>query len=140
MTQHYSKPIPSPQGESDVYWQKAKDHELWLRKCNSCGEAYFYPRDISPCCFSRNTRWIRASGKATLFSYGIVHRSPHPSFNEEAPFVVAIVQLEEGPKIPTNIITDETPSPENIRIGMPLHVIFEDISDEISLVKFTPIT
>ena len=140
MSPNYNKPIPSPQGESDFYWQKAKDHELWIRKCNHCNRAYFYPRDISPCCFSRNTSWIKASGEATLFSYGIVHRSPHPAFNEDSPYVVAIVQLAEGPKMPTNIITQETPTPENIRIGMPLQVIFEDISDEISLVKFTPIT
>ena len=97
MTQSYSKPIPSPQGESDFYWQKAKEHELWLRKCNSCGEAYFYPRDISPCCFSRDTTWIKASGKATLHTFGIVHRAPHPGFAPDVPFVTAIVDLEEGP-------------------------------------------
>ncbi len=140
MSPTYNKPIPYPQGESDFYWQKAKEHELWIRKCDNCDKAYFYPRDISPCCFSRDTSWIQASGEATLFSYGIVHRSPHPGFNEEAPYVVAIVQLVEGPKMPTNIILDETPTPKNITIGMPLHVVFDDISGEISLPKFTPIT
>ena len=74
----YNKPVPKPQPESDFYWEKAKKHELWLRKCNSCNEAYFYPRDISPCCFSKDTVWIQASGKATLYTYGIVHRVPHP--------------------------------------------------------------
>ena len=77
MTQGYGKPIPSPQAESDHYWEKAKQGELWLRKCNGCGEAYFYPRDISPCCFSKDTEWVQASGKATLYTYGIVHRAPH---------------------------------------------------------------
>lgn len=65
MTQAYNKPIPVPQGESDFYWQKAKEHELWLRYCNDTEQAYFYPRDISPFCFSRNTTWVKASGNAT---------------------------------------------------------------------------
>ena len=64
----YNKPIPVPQGESDVYWQKAKQGELWLRYCNSCNEAYFFPTDICraiPCDNPRDTKWIKASGKAT---------------------------------------------------------------------------
>ena len=137
MTQTYSKPIPAPQGESDFYWQKARQHELWLRKCDDCGETYFYPRDISPCCFSKNTSWTQASGKATLFTYGIVHRAPHPGFASDAPYVVAVVELEEGPTMPTNIVMDE-PTPEKLRIGMPLEVVFDDITDEIALPKFKP--
>jgi len=87
MTSGYNKPVPVPQGESDYYWEKAKAHELWLRQCDDCGNAYFYPRDISPCCFSKNTSWIQASGKATLFTFAIVHRPPHPGFREIAPYV-----------------------------------------------------
>ncbi len=137
MTQGYKKPVPSPQGESDHYWQKAKEGELWLRKCNACGNAYFYPRDISPCCFSRDTTWIQASGKATLFTYGIVQRAPHPGFVEEVPFVTAIVELEEGPTMPTNIVIDD-PTPEKLQVGMALEVVFEDITDTIARPKFKP--
>ncbi len=137
MTQQYNKPIPVPQGESDEYWNKAKEGELWLRNCNSCGNPYFYPRDISPCCFSKDTSWIKASGKASLYTYAIVHRAPHPGFAQDAPFVVAIVDLEEGPRMPTNIVIDD-PTPENLQIGMPLEVIFEDISEKIALPKFKP--
>ena len=137
MTQQYNKPIPVPQGESDEYWNKAKEGELWLRNCNSCGNPYFYPRDISPCCFSKDTSWIKASGKASLFTYAIVHRAPHPGFAQDAPFVVAIVELEEGPHMPTNIVIDD-PTEENLKIGMALEVIFEDISEKIALPKFKP--
>ena len=137
MTQAYNKPIPVPQGESDVYWQKAKEHELWLRSCNDCGGAYFYPRDISPCCFSKDTTWVRASGKATLFTYAIVERAPHPGFVPDVPFVTAIVELEEGPKMATNIVIDE-PTPEKLQIGMALEVVFEDINDDLALPKFAP--
>ena len=137
MTQQYNKPIPVPQGESDEYWNKAKEGELWLRNCNSCGNPYFYPRDISPCCFSKDTSWIKASGKASLYTYAIVHRAPHPGFAQDAPFVVAIVELEEGPHMPTNIVIDD-PTPENLQIGMPLEVTFVDISEKIALPKFKP--
>ena len=137
MTQQYSKPIPSPQGESDYYWQKAKEHELWLRKCDDCGQPYFYPRDISPCCFSKNTSWIQASGNATLYTYGIVQRAPHPGFRDDVPFVTAIVELEEGPRMATNIVIDE-PTEDNLKVGMALQVTFEDITDDIALPKFRP--
>ncbi len=137
MTQQYNKPIPSPQGESDYYWEKAKQGELWLRNCDSCGKPYFYPRDISPCCFSKDTSWVQASGRATLHTYGIVERVPHPGFRDDVPFVTAIVQLEEGPLMPTNVVMDE-PTPEKLQIGMPLEVTFEDITDTIALPKFKP--
>jgi hypothetical protein len=138
MTTGYNKPVPVPQGESDHYWDKAKEHELWLRQCNDCDTAYFYPRDISPCCFSKNTSWVQASGKATLFTYAIVHRPPHPGFREIAPYVTAVVELEEGPKMPTNIVIDD-PTPENLQIDMALEVIYDDITDSITLPKFKPV-
>ena len=94
-------------------------------------------RDISPCCFARDTQWVQASGKATLYTYGIVHRAPHPGFVDDVPFVTAIVELEEGPRMATNIVMDD-PTPEKLQIGMPLEVVFEDISDTIALPKFKP--
>ena len=138
MTQPYNKPVPIPQGESDYYWEKAKQRELWLRSCSECGNAYFYPRDISPCCFSKNTSWVKASGRATLHTYAIVHRAAHPGFREDTPFVAAIVELEEGPRMATNVVGIPEPSPEAVTIGMPLEVTFEDISETIALPKFKP--
>ena len=137
MTTGYNKPIPVPQVESDFYWEKCKEHELWLRYDNDAQQAYFYPRDISPITFSRNTSWVQASGKATLYTYAIVHRAPHPGFVGDVPFVTAMVELEEGPIMPTNIVMDD-PTPEKLQIGMALEVVFEDITDEISLPKFKP--
>jgi len=139
MTNTYRKPMPAPQGESDFYWEKANQHELWIRKCDDCGETYFYPRDISPCCFSKQTSWVRASGRATLHTFAIVHRAPTEQFADDAPYVTAIVELEEGPRMPTNIVGVVEPTPDKLRIGMPLEVVFEDISDAISLPKFKPL-
>lgn len=129
------RPLPVPQAEWDFYWEKAKQHELWLMRCKDCGEAYFYPRAISPGCLSRNTEWFQSSGKGTLHAFSIVHRAPMPGFT--APYVVAYVELEDGVRIPTNLI-DIEPDPEKIKIGMPVEVVFEDFSDTISLPMFRP--
>ena len=138
MAQDHKKPVPIPQPESDFYWEKARQRELWLRRCNACGQAYFYPRDISPCCFSRDTTWIKAGGSATLYTYSIVYRPPHPGFAQDVPFVTAIVELEEGPRMPTNIVGIGDPTPEKLKIGMPLEVTFEDVTETITLSKFKP--
>ena len=100
MTQQQSSPsipAPQPQPESDFYWEKCKAEELWLRHCKSCDSSYFYPRDICPECFSRDTDWIQSSGKGIIHTFSIVHRGPTPPFRDKAPYVPVIVELEEGP-------------------------------------------
>ena len=130
-------PVPAPQPESDFYWEKCKDEELWLRHCKTCDSAYFYPRDICPECFSRDTDWVQSSGKGTVHTFAIVHRGPTPPFRERTPYVPAIVELAEGVRIPTNLVGVE-PDPEAIKIGMAVEVVFEPLDDKISLPKFRP--
>jgi uncharacterized OB-fold protein len=137
MTNQYAKPLPVKQPESDFYWEKAKAHELWLRKCNSCGRAYFYPRDICPHCSSRDVTWIQASGKGTLHTFAIVERGPTPPFRESVPYVTALIDLDEGPRIPTNLVDVEIDQ-EHIKIDMAVEVTFDDVTDEITLPKFKP--
>src|SRR5205823_5958732 len=104
---------------------KTHTHELWLMRCNDCHEAYFYPRPICPKCFSRNTAWFQASGRGHLYAFSIVHRPPAPAFGDQVPYIAAIVELEEGPRMPTNLINVE-PDPEKVKIGMAVEVVFED--------------
>lgn len=133
----YQGPLPVKQPESDFYWEKAQAHELWLRRCNACEHAYFYPRDFCPDCGSRDVSWVQASGKGTLHTFAIVHRAPVPAFRDHVPFVVAMVDLEEGPRIPTNLV-DVEPDPAHIHVGMPVEVAFADLTDEITLPVFRP--
>ena len=137
MTQQTKPPIPAPtpQPEWDYYWEKTKQHELWLMRCKDCNQAYFYPRPICPSCFSRNTEWFQSSGKGTVYTFAIVHRAPTTAFT--APYVVAYIELEDGVRLPTNLI-DVEPDPEHVKIGMACEVVYEDISDTISLPKFRP--
>jgi uncharacterized OB-fold protein len=137
MADGYNKPIPIPQPESDNYWEGAKAGELRLRHCDDCNQAYFYPRNICPDCGNNNTSWITASGKAKIHTFAIVHRPPHPGFMDDIPYVPAIVELEEGPRMATQIVNVEA-DPSKISIDMEVKVVFESITDEISLPKFEP--
>ena len=136
-TQNYARPLPVSQPEWDFYWEKTKAHELWIMSCNACNQAYFYPRAICPNCFSRDTEWIQASGKGTVYAFSIAHRAPTPAFADMAPFVPAFVLLEEGPRMATNLV-DVEPDPEKIKIGMPVEVVFDDVTENMTLPKFRP--
>ncbi len=131
----YQKPIPRASPETQRFWDGCKKHELWLPFCLSCQQAFFYPRPFCPRCFGEEVEWRQASGRGTLYTYAIQHRAQMPGF--EPPYVTAIVQLEEGPRMMTNLMEIE-PDPEKIHCDMPVEVFFEDVSDEISLPFFRP--
>ena len=133
----YRLPLPVPQPESDYYWERARAHELWLKRCDDCGTTYFYPRAICPACLSRNTQWVRSSGRGTLYAFSIAERPPRPAFQDRVPFVAAIVELEGGARMPTNLVGID-PDPARIRIGMPVEVVFDDVTAEVTLPKFRP--
>lgn len=136
--QAYKKPVPMVTPESQFYWEKCKQHELWMRYCNRCQQPYFYPRDVCPMCGSRDVTWRQMSGRGRIHTFAIVHRPPTPAFADDVPFVTAIVELDEGPRMMTNILMAD-PTPEKLRVGMPVEVVFEDITEEISLPKFRPV-
>ena len=126
--------IPQPTPETQHYWDGAKRGELLLQTCKSCSNTYFPPRPFCPECGSRDVEVVKASGKGRLYSY-IINHMKAPGY--EPPFAVAIVELEEGPRIMTNILECEQ-TPEALQLDMPLEVTFEKISDDISLPQFKP--
>lgn len=126
--------IPKPTPESEHYWEGARQGELRLQACNSCSETYFPPRPFCPKCGSRDVKVVKASGKGRLYSY-IINHLPSPGFTP--PFTVAIVELEEGPRLMTNLLGIE-PDPAKLELDMPLEVTFEKLNDEISLPQFQP--
>ena len=130
---------PVPQPESDFYWDKCKEHEFWLRHCKECDQTYFYPRDICPGCFSRDTEWIKTNGRAVVHTFCIVHRAPVPSFRDKVPYVPAIVEFEGGARMATNLVEVEA-DPSVIKCGMEVEVVFEDLDEKISLPQFRPIS
>jgi uncharacterized OB-fold protein len=133
-----ARPVPLVTPESERFWHGCRAHELWVRACNPCGTWYFYPRDVCPVCGSRDVEWRQSSGQATLHTFAIAYRPPRPAFAPVTPYVIAIVELEEGARMLTNLV-DIEPDPQIIRIGMDLTVTFEDLTDTVSLPKFRPV-
>ncbi len=131
----YMRPLPEPTPETQDFWDGCLKGELRIQRCGDCREAYFPPRGFCPHCGSRNVASETASGRATLYSYVINHR-PRPDFGED-PHSIAVVALEEGPRMMTNIV-DCPQTPEALELDMALEVTFEKASETICLPKFRP--
>ena len=132
----YSGPLPVPTPETRPFWEAARRHELCVQRCRACGNHFFYPRAACPHCLADDLEWRRVSGRGTLHTFTVVHRGQR-GFPLPAPYVIAIVELAEGPRLMTNLIGIE-PDPAKIRIGLPVEVVFEDVSAEIALPRFRP--
>ena len=89
--------IPSPDIETQPFWDGCREGRFLLRHCNACGEDHFYPRPFCPKCWSPDVEWKQATGRGTLYTYSIVHQNDLPPFNERVPYVAAVVELDEGP-------------------------------------------
>lgn len=136
MTSEYRKPLPRPTPISAGYWRGAKAHQLRLQRCRDCGQHIFYPRSLCPYCLSHHLEWVTASGKGKVYSYTVVRRAAHPAFQEDVPYVLAIVELEEGPRMTTNIVGCD---PQEVRVEMAVEAVFDDVTAEVTLVKFKPL-
>jgi uncharacterized OB-fold protein len=125
---------PSPTPETQFFWDKAREHELWLPQCVDTGRCFFPPRQFSP--FTGGAMmWVRASGRARLASFVIAHRAA-PGFEAEAPYIIALAELEEGPRLVTNL-PGVAPDPAALRIGAPLTITFEK-RGAMTLPQFRP--
>ena len=128
------RPLPAITPETRHFWEGARAGELRLQRCAACSHVYFPPRPFCPQCAARDVQVFRASGRATLYSYVIHHRQV-PGFTP--PYAIAVVQLEEGPRMMTNII-DCPQTPEALVLDMPLEVTFQQLDEEITLPLFRP--
>ena len=133
----YAGPIPYPSPETQPFWDACRRHELMLPFCKACDQFFFYPRAFCPRCFSWDIDWRACTGHGTLYSFAIQFRPQMMGFM--TPYVTAIVQLDEGPRMMTNLIGID-PTPEAIRCDMPVEVSWEDVTDEVTLPLFKPAT
>ena len=131
-----TKPIPVPTRETQPYWEGCKQHELRIQQCAACGHSQFYPRLYCTACMSERVEWVTASGHGTVLSFTIVYRPVTQAFAADVPYVVALITLDEGPQLMSNVVGC---APETVHIGMPVEVTFEDWTEEISVPKFKPV-
>ena len=130
-----TKPIPQPTPETEHFWEGTRDGELRLQRCDECAHIYFPPRPFCPDCSARSVSVFAASGRGRLASY-VINSRPHPGF--EGPYAIALVELDEGVRMMSNIVECEQ-TPEALTLDMTLEVTFEKLSEEISLPVFRPV-
>lgn len=132
----YQKPVPIPDEASQPFYDGAREHRLMIQHCTTCGVVMWPVKSRCDNCMQPTVNWVQASGKASLYSFALMHQVYHPGFASEVPYIIAQVDLEEGLRILTNIVGC---SSSDLQIGMPLEVTFEVITDEVTLPKFKPV-
>lgn len=127
--------LPTVDDGTRQWWDAAGDGKLLVKRCANCGKAHWYPRIFCPFCWSENVDWEQASGKATLYTYSVIYSNDLPPFNEKVPYVAAVVDLDEGPRMLSTVIDCDF---DQLRVGMALEVAFEQRTEEITLPVFRP--
>jgi len=133
----YKKPLPVVQPWSKAFWEGTKQHKLLIQECQDCRSKIFYPRQYCPDCWSSNLGWSEASGKGKVFTHTITLAGVEEKFADDLPYVLAMVDLEEGIRMMTRIVECD---PEKVSIGMDVEVVYENITDEFTLPLFRPVT
>ena len=127
------KPLPVIDHDSAPYWEAAREGRLDIPLCGDCGRHHFYPRAICPHCHSDNLKFDTVSGRGEVHTFTIARRPAGPAFADDVPYVVALIELEEGPRMMSRIQTDD---PESVRIGARVEVTYVKAPDEITFPYF----
>src|SRR5271156_3013784 len=125
--------LPTPEGDTIEFWEAAKEERLLIKHCLDCDAYSYYPRPFCPKCWSEQVEWHRASGEGTLYTWSVIYSNDMLPFRDRVPYVAAIVDLAEGPRMMTNVV--DCPF-EELQVGMPLQVTFRPISDEFTIPVF----
>jgi len=129
-------PLPVPDHLSAFFWEGCKAHELRLQRCGDCANVRFPPGPVCPKCRSANTEIFVSEGHGNVYSWIVVrHPIPAEVYASEVPYVVALIDLDDGTRMPGNIIGCE---PESISGGMRVELLFKDVTDDVSLPQFRP--
>jgi uncharacterized protein len=128
--------LPTPDNATQEFWSGTHEGRLRIKRCNACRRAHFYPRPFCPYCWSEDVVWEDASGRGSLYTYSIVYQNDLPPFPERVPYVAAVVELEEGPRMMTNVV--DCPF-DQLRVGMELEVTYRQETEEITLPVFRPL-
>jgi len=132
----YTKPLPRPSAATRPFWDGCREGVLRLPWCRDCGRPHFFPRSLCPHCLGVDLEWRTASGRGRVWSHSTVRLSFWgKAFDESLPYVVAMIDLEEGVRILSNVVDV---SPEDVTIGMPVTVTFDAVTPDITLPRFRP--
>lgn len=135
MADDYTRPIPQADEATKPFFDGANADRLMLVKCSQCGSYRLPGRERCLDCWSTESEWAEASGKGKLYTYGVMHQKYHPAFADATPYNYALVELDEGPRLITNIVDCE---PDEIKTDMAVAAVFDHVTDEATLIRFKP--
>ena len=130
----YNKPLPDV-NKFKEFWEGCKQHKLMVQRCKSCGTYQWYPRLMCGNCGSFDVEWSELKGQGKVYSYVIVHRPPMAAFKDDVPYTNVIVEMDDVPYIRMQARLIDCP-PEEVKIGMPVESVFEDVTEEVTLPRF----
>lgn len=128
-----TRPLPRPSDITQPYWDAAASRQLVIQQCRHCGAKQFYPRVLCMKCGSGELEWLKCSGEGSVYTFTINHRAPHEHFKGLVPYVVAMIDLDEGVRMMANIVGDDA---LHTTIGARVQVVFEDTGNDITLPQF----
>lgn len=137
MSGQAQKFLPRPKPGTQSYWDACSRHELNIQHCSECDSYQFYPRIICSQCSSRAVDWVRASGRGKVLTWSVIRRAVSEAYAGEVPYVIALIELQEGPVMMSKLSDCE---PESVSAGMPVEVSFEDWSEQVTMPVFIPVT
>lgn len=130
------RPLPDITDENRPFWDSCARHQLSLQRCRACARLRYPISPVCPRCLGTDADWVPVSGRGRVFAYVVFHQVYHPAFRDEVPYNVALVQLEEGPLMLSNVIG--IPSAE-LRCDLPVGVVFERLTETVTLPRFRPL-
>ena len=133
----YSKPLPAVSELNRPFWDALRNRMLLLPKCNACGVVWYPPSPFCPDCWSKDFTWKRLSGKGRVNSWVVFHQAYFSSLKDDIPYNVAEVELDEGPRLLTNLVDV---SNDKIEGGMIVEIVYDDVTENVTLAKFRPAT
>jgi uncharacterized OB-fold protein len=127
-------PVPVANADSLPYWNAARERRLLIRKCSACGALHFMPRYLCPSCWSDKLEWVQSRGHGVVHSFTVIRRAPAPAFAALVPYVIALIELDEGPRMMANVVGEGA---LEVHIGDSVDVTFEDRGDGAMIPQFT---
>jgi uncharacterized OB-fold protein len=131
----YRRPLPVPRPWSKGFWEGARENKYLIQTCRRCSANIFYPRRFCPECWSEDLDWKEAKGTGKVYTYTVTFSGAEERFSDDYPYVLALVDLDEGIRVMSNIVDCD---PKEVKIGMEVKVVFKKISEDFSLPLFRP--
>jgi uncharacterized OB-fold protein len=135
VVREYTKPLPRGEHYHGEFYDYCKQHELRFQRCSDCQTWRHMPRESCRHCGSFNWTWERSNGTGTIFSWTVIHRALHPGFHDDVPYAAVVIELDEGVRVVSHVIDLDM---ADLHIGLPVEVVFEDVTPNTTLHKFRP--